>query len=580
MSRTGKLARLLIGASLVGFGCTGSINGGTGPDKPGEPPEETGGGGSGGGGMTGPKPTPPKPGETPNLAGVNPLRRLTIFELNNTLRDLLGDASKPGDKLSVDLPTAVGYSSGAKIVTSVDARAFLDLSITLSEGAAQKLATLLPSGCATPQASGEEGCATQFIKQFGLRAYRRPLAADEEADLLTLYKKQRAAEIGANYLDAIRVLISAMVQSPYFLYRFELGGAPQQDGVLVKLNSYEIASRLSYFFWASMPDTKLFEAAATSGGLQTPDKIAAEARRLMTDGKFKDGLRDFSLQWLGSTSLSSLEKDESFTNYSAEVGQAMEEEAVAFFTNLMFGPQATGKLEDLHGSSKSTVSPALAKLYGTTAGGDGTVTFKATERAGILTQGAFLTAHADPDGSHPVKRGVHVLRNVLCRDIPGPPDGLMIPPLAEREPGQTTRQRFEAGTSGKMICESCHNQINPVGFAFETYDAVGQYRTMEEGKAIDASGSLKLNPSGELTYKNAVELSKGLATNDEVRSCMSKQWLRYVLRRMEVAEEEGSFKLALEDFAKSGYDLRELMVATTKTRAFTHRQPQQGEGQK
>jgi hypothetical protein len=97
---------------------------------------------------------------------------------------------------------------------------------------------------------------------------------------------------------------------------------------------------------------------------------------------------------------------------------------------------------------------------------------------------------------------------------------------------------------------------------------------------IDASGNLALQPSGEITFANGVELSKKLATNDEVRSCMSKQWLRYVLRRMEVPEEEGSFKLALEDFAKSGYDLRELMVSTTKTRAFTHRQPQQGEGQK
>lgn len=173
-----------------------------------------------------------------------------------------------------------------------------------------------------------------------------------------------------------------------------------------------------------------------------------------------------------------------------------------------------------------------------------------------------------------------MLRNVLCRDIPGPPDGLVIPALEERQPGQTTRQRFEAGTTGKQICESCHNAINPVGFAFETYDAVGQYRDKEDEKPVDASGRLKLLAGGELVFKDAVELSKQLATNEEVRGCMSKQWLRYVMRRMEVPEEAGSFESALEDFAKSGYDLRELMVATTKTRAFTHRQPQQGEGQK
>jgi hypothetical protein len=302
----------------------------------------------------------------------------------------------------------------------------------------------------------------------------------------------------------------------------------------------------------------------------------------MGDNKFKDGLKDFSLQWLAVNGIATLEKDGSYTNYSPEVGQAMEDETVAFFTSLMFGPQATGKLADLHGSSKTIIDPKLAKLYGVTPASDGTATFKSTERAGILTQAAFLTAHADADSSHPVKRGVHVLRTVLCRDIPGPPDGLMIPPLAERQPGQTTRQRFEAGTSISMVCASCHVQggINGVGFAFETYDAVGQYRTTEEGKMIDASGRLPLQPSGELTFKDAVELSKQLSTSDEVRSCMSKQWLRYLLRRMEVPSEEGSFKVALEDFAKSGYDLRELMAATTKTRAFTHRQPQPGEGQK
>jgi hypothetical protein len=174
---------------------------------------------------------------------------------------------------------------------------------------------------------------------------------------------------------------------------------------------------------------------------------------------------------------------------------------------------------------------------------------------------------------------VHVLRNVFCQDIPGPPDGLVIPPLAERKMGDTTRARFEAAVAGKDICLSCHSLINPTGFAFEIYDAVGQYRTNEDGQKIDASGSVKL-PSGTLTFKDGIELSKQIAQTAEARDCMSRQWLRYVLRRMETPDEAGSFKLALADFEKAGYDLRELMVSTTKTRAFTHRQPQEGEGSK
>jgi hypothetical protein len=168
---------------------------------------------------------------------------------------------------------------------------------------------------------------------------------------------------------------------------------------------------------------------------------------------------------------------------------------------------------------------------------------------------------------------------VLCQDIPGPPDGLVIPPLAERKMGDTTRGRFETAVAGKDICLSCHSLINPTGFAFENYDAVGQYRTTEDGQKIDASGSVKL-PSGTLTFKDAIEFSKQIPQTAEARDCMSRQWLRYVLRRMETADEAGSFKLALADFEKSGWDLRELMVSTTKTRAFTHRQPQEGEGSK
>jgi Protein of unknown function (DUF1592)/Protein of unknown function (DUF1588)/Protein of unknown function (DUF1595)/Protein of unknown function (DUF1585) len=576
MSRTGRLPRLLMGVALVGSGCTGTIGAGrtTGPD--GTPVDDPGNGG--GPVNTGPKPEPPKPGETPNLAGPMPLRRLTIFELNNTIRDLLGDASNPGSTLAVDLPSAVGYGAGAKIVTSVDARAFLDLSTKLTDTLAAKVASLLPQGCSAPAASAEDGCAKTFIKQFGLRAYRRPLQSDEEADLYALYTKQRSAEIGANFLDSIRVLVTGMLQSPYFLYRWELGGAPQKDGVLVKLNSYEIASRLSYYLWASMPDTALFDAAGRNE-LQTPEQISAQARRLMTDAKFKDGLSDFSQQWLGVVGLPTLEKDESFTAYTAEVGQSMLDETANFFASLMFGPQANGKLNDLYASNKTVVDDKLAKFYGVTAGSDGKATFKDTERAGILTQAAFIAAHSDGDYPHPVKQGVHVLRNVFCQDIPGPPDGLVIPPLAERKMGDTTRARFEAAVAGKDICLSCHSLINPTGFAFEIYDAVGQYRTNEDGQKIDASGSVKL-PSGTLTFNDGIELSKQIAQTAEARDCMSRQWLRYVLRRMETPDEAGSFKLALADFEKAGYDLRELMVSTTKTRAFTHRQPQEGEGSK
>jgi hypothetical protein len=595
MIRARRLQRALLGAAFLGIGCTGSITGdrpgSTDPDPSGTKPTP---GKPNPTNPTNPSPNPdPRPTPTPtpapdgtiDLAGPTGLRRLTIFEYNNTIRDLLGDrtSAAAGGAVAVDLASDVGFVNGAKITTSVDARQFLDLSDKLSGGAGSRLATLLPQGCAAPAASAEEGCARNFVKQFGLRAFRRPLTTDEEGDLMTLYTKQRSAEIGANFQDAIKILISGILQSPYFLYRWEIGEAPLKDGVLYRLNSYEIASRLSYFIWASMPDDALFQAAGKND-LQSPDRIAQEARRMLADPKAKDGIRDFTLQWLDVTAVPDLQKDDSYTAYNQDVGKAMLDETAEFMAGVLGGADGKRTLETLLTSNTSYVNAKLATLYGmkgVTGDNLRPMPLAAGERAGILTQGSFLAAKAEGDADHPVKRGVLVLHNVLCDNIP-PPVGIDVPPLPDRKPGQTTRQRYEEIVKGKQLCEGCHSRINPVGFAFENYDAVGQYRTQEDGLAVDASGSYTLTSGGApITFKNAIEFVKQLPQRQEVRDCVSKQWLRYMLRRSEMTKEEGgSLKLLAGEFQKSGYDLREAIIATTKTRAFTHRQPLEGEGLK
>jgi Protein of unknown function (DUF1592)/Protein of unknown function (DUF1588)/Protein of unknown function (DUF1595)/Protein of unknown function (DUF1585)/Protein of unknown function (DUF1587) len=575
---------------VFGLACVGTVgSGGSEPNRPGTPgtsgPGRPGTGtpgmGTPGPGMQPSGPPPTTPNGTPDSAGPLPLRRLTLFEYNNTLRDLLGDTTSPGKEgtLNIDVPTSVGYVNGAKISQANDARQFLDLSVTLSDAAASRLGMLLPQGCAAPAANAEEKCARDFIKGFGLRAFRRPVTTAEEADLFDLYGKQRTAPISANFGEAIRVLIAGMVQSPYFMYRWEGGDNPKFDvGGLVKLGSYEIASRLSYFFWATMPDQTLFDAAGKDE-LQSPDRIAEQARRMIKDAKFKDGIKDFSIQWLGVNGLDSAEKDPSFTNYVEGTGKSLMNESTAFFANLM-SEQGGGKLEALFSSTSSFLDAKLAKLYGVSGvSGDDLkpANLNPQERAGVLTLGAFLAAHSDADYSHPVKRGVHFMHNVVCVDIPSP-DGIDVPPLSERKPGQTTRQRYEEATSVSAVCATCHVNIHGAGFALESYDAVGQFRTMEDGKPVDASGHLPLL-SGRIDYKNGVELSQKIGTTKEVRECITKQFLRYMLRRQEIAEEEGSLENLGKAFADSQFDMREMVVSLTKTRAFTHRQPQPGEGQ-
>jgi hypothetical protein len=571
MTRPDRLSTALLAVATFALGCTGEVADGPGGANPGQPPDK---------GKPPIDTPPPSTPVTPNdSAGPTPLRRLTIFEYNNTIRDLLGTAAKAieGGGVAVDLPSDVGFVNGAPITSSVDARQFLDVTEKLTGN--QAFAALLPQGCGAPAAGAEEGCAKDFIKKFGLRAYRRPLTGDEEGDLFTLYSKIRGAEVGGNFQDGIKALITGMIQSAYFLYRWELGGDPIKEGALVRLNSYELASRLSYFLTATMPDDQLFEAAGRNE-LVSADKLQEHARRLISGPKAKDGLRDFVLQWLGVTALPNQQKDPMYTAYTPEVGKAMLDETAEFFANLVQSPQGA-KLEKLFTSRSSFVNGPLAKLYGNNGvTGDNLreVQLDEAQRGGILTEGSFLAAHAEGDSGHPVKRGIRVLRNVVCLNIE-PPMNVDIPPVGDRKPGQTTRARFEEATKGGAICEGCHTTINPVGFAFEQYDAVGQFRTMEDGKPVDASGTLRLG-SGEINFKNALELSRGLAVAPETRECMTRQFLRYVLRRPDLPEEAGSMSALTEAFQKSGFDLKELLVATTKVHAFTHRQPLPGEGQK
>jgi hypothetical protein len=269
--------------------------------------------------------------------------------------------------------------------------------------------------------------------------------------------------------------------------------------------------------------------------------------------------------------LADVPKDESFKDYSPAVARAMLDETRDFVASVFLGPQADGKLETLFASQNTVIDGGLAKIYGVK--GAGAVTLNPAERAGIFTQLAFLSMKADETKSHPVKRGDAFLRRALCTELEVP-IGVVVPPVAEPAPGVTTRERF--AMHSESPCATCHTIIDPLGFAFERYDAIGAYRTTEENKPIDSSGKLSL-PSGDLTFKNAVELVAQVAQTKEARDCIAAQWLRYAMRRREIATEAAALDMLREVLKSTRYDLRELVVALTRTRSFTHRAPSAGE---
>ena len=336
-----------------------------------------------------------------------------------------------------------------------------------------------------------------------------------------------------------------------------------------------MASQLSYSFWATMPDDRLFQLADTDK-LQTADQIQAEVRRMIIDPKAKDTYADFATQWLSLTQLPTALKDPSL-NFSAPMAQSMLAETGAFVSDLFLGPKATGSLEALLTSRSTFVDATLAKIYGVS-GVTGTalqpVTLDASQRAGILTQASFLTMHGATDGSFPVRRGAQVYRRLFCREIELPDNVQVVAPPAAL-PGQTTRQRFAAHAMN--ACAGCHALLDPIGFAFENYGGLGEYRTTDNGQPVDATGTLPFLAAGPLPFNNAVEMVTGLAKDQQVRDCVATQWTRYILRRREAPGDLASLQQAQAAFRASSYDMRELLVAIASTDSFSLRTPAPGE---
>jgi hypothetical protein len=505
------------------------------------------------------------------MPGTGVFRRLSRTEYNNTVRDLLGDTTKPADKFAPDLEAGhSGFKVGGT-VAHADAGQLLAAAEAMGTAAMGRLAQLLPCKSVPTGAAEQDACAKDFIAQFGKRAFRRPLTADESGKLNEYYTSTRA---GTDFPNSMRLLISAFLLSPQFVYRWEVTPkAVVKDGGLVRHNSFEMASRLSYLLWATMPDDKAFEL-ADKNQINSPEQIESEARRLLQDPKAKQAIADFFVQWLGVTDLDQSPKDDMvYPNYK-DLLASMIAETAAFAANAVL--EGEGKMSTVFSSNKSFVDAKLAKLYGVSGvTGDALapVDLPAGERGGILTQAAWLFGHASANESSPPKRGKQLADKVVCFPIASPPDD--VPDPKPPAPNLSVRDRFEE--HGKQACAAaCHQIIDPLGFAFEHYNGIGGYQAMDGGKPVNASGKIQLDGK-ERSFKDAVEFGKILGESNQVAGCMARQFLRYGLRRSETLGDEASIAAAVGAFSSKGNNLRELIVGLTKSRSFTHRTPSNGE---
>ncbi len=571
------LAVVVAGLVLQGFACTGHINGG--PGGPGAP---TGGGGTtgstGAGGATqmvaGPEVLGGKTAEqvlatcnAPN-PGRSPLRRLRNAEYRNTITDLF--ASVPAIVSMVPTvtaefppePVSLGFrNSGDYLnVPTLAAQKFMDAADAISTAAAAA-----PSFVTCANGTKDATCATAFISSFGKQVYRRPLTTADTTQYTALY--QKAISSGYDFQTGIEWIVYAMLQSQQFLYRFELNSMPA--GAYAKPSPYELATRLSYLYWQSMPDQTLFTA-ADAGQLATQAQIEAQARRMLADPKSTRLLEYFN-EWLSLDALSEMTRDPMvFPNLDPNLPSLLQQETYAFVSDLMSSP--TGDFTTLLTAPYTFANAELAKHYGLS-GPTGTA-FERVDtpgRSGVLTQGMML-AHDKATRTSIVRRGLEVRTEVLCQIVPAPPPNVNITLDDASQAGLSQKQRLEQHRTNAS-CASCHNLMDPIGVVFEGFDAVGRARTLDDsGQPVVLTSTVDATEDANGPVADATSLGQLLAKSDEVRGCYATNTFRFFYGREVETPDACSMARLLVDFKGTGYNLKELLVGLTRTDAFLYRE--------
>lgn len=497
--------------------------------------------------------------------GPTSLRRLTARQYDHTIRDLLGLDGGYTAEFSPDERIGAFKSNGNAAVVELQVEEYMTAAEAVADDATADLETLLP--CAATEG---DSCAEQFLADFTMRAYRRPLDPGELDRVMSVYAAGKDAGEG-DITSGLRVAISAVLQSPFFLYHVEFG-QPSGGDAMVPLDDYELASRLSYFLWDTMPDDALFQAAA-AGELSGADGVRDQVDRMLASPKAQDTIASFHQQWLGVDELEHVEKDpELYPDYDSTLAASMKQDVAAFAQWVL--TEGDGRLQTLLTANVTlTDDPRLHAVYGVTAPpgrAPGTpIELPADQRAGLLTMPGVLAEHAHPDQTSPILRGVLLRQEFLCQQLPPPPPDVdNVPPSPS--PDATTRERFQQHTDDPG-CAGCHAQIDLLGFGLESYDSVGAFRTEEDnGMPIDDNGEIVLSDV-DGTFKGGPELAATLAESGFVQSCVSRQWFRYALGRAETDADDCALEGIAQAFVDSDQDVRVLLREIALSSAFRFR---------
>jgi hypothetical protein len=408
----------------------------------------------------------------------------------------------------------------------------------------------------------QASCARRILTPLANRAWRRPVTSQEVSSLLQL--AAAAQKRGDSFERSIGVALQAVLVSPYFLFRIELD--PVQAGTY-RLNQYELATRLAYFIWSSMPDDEL-RTLADRGQLQSPAVMQGQIKRMLADPKSKRLVDAFGGQWLQTRNLDTLKPDaRKFPDYDEDLRDAMKTETQMFLQAIVDEDRS---VLDLLDARFTYLNERLARHYGipgVTGDEFRRVALDGVQRSGILTQASVLTVSSYPTRTSPVIRGKYTLENILGAPPPPPPGN--VPPLDEASLGTaaTVRQQLEKHRAN-AVCASCHSKMDPLGFGLENYDAIGRWRTLDGKLPVDATGVL---PNGK-TFSTPAELKNILKSDPDVfaRCIVQKMFVFALGRGLETYDRTATDK-ASRSMAEGGYRFSKLIEEIVNSVPFQMR---------
>ncbi len=500
------------------------------------------------------------------------MRVLLSSEYVHTIRDVLGTAAAaavtPPPDAAINGLTSIGASQLSVSTTTeniYEKNAYLAVQAALAN-AAQK-AKLIPC---TPTKANDTACFTQVLDSVGKRLFRRPITAAERTTWLKV--ADDAASAYGTFAGGAEFLLAGLLQSPNFLYRAEQGVAnPERPGEL-KLTGYEMATRLSYFISGSTPSDALLTAAA-AGELDTVAGVRANAVKALTTPGASLASTDFFSEFLSQEGLSSLAKDPiSFPNYRPAMAAAMRDETRLFLEDVLFVKNLDART--LFDADFTYVDANLAPLYNVTAPASGFARMQlpaGQPRAGLLTQTAFLALMAHPSSTSPTYRGKFVRERLLCETVAAPPMNVNTTiPAGDPSMPRTLRQKLSEHMTNAG-CRNCHASMDPIGFGFENFDAVGAYRTTELGLSIDATGTL----DGK-AFTDARGLGQVLKNDPRVMKCLTRTLFRHAAGHVDLPSEARPLAALHESFSQSGFKYQDLLVELVASDAFRYARPAEG----